>query len=222
VKRNIAVISDFDGTIARRDVGHHFFGQFVPERDKWEKLLEDWKLGLISSRECLEHEVDWIKAGRRDLDEFIKHENLDPYFKDFVDFCNRRRFEFMILSDGLDYYIERLLMRFGVGFLDFKANHLVLNNGSITGVAFPYFNAMDCTMCGNCKLYHLEELKERDFYTVYIGNGFSDRCAAEHADLVLAKADLLDHCRREGIDCIPFANFRDVEREITSRLILSE
>jgi 2-hydroxy-3-keto-5-methylthiopentenyl-1-phosphate phosphatase len=55
---------------------------------------------------------------------------------------------------------------------------------------------------------------------VYIGNGFSDRCPAEYADMLLAKGDLLNHCRREKIECIPFGNFRDVERELTTRLVL--
>jgi 2-hydroxy-3-keto-5-methylthiopentenyl-1-phosphate phosphatase len=40
--------------------------------------------------------------------------------------------------------------------------------------------------------------------------------------MVLAKGELLDYCRTKGIDCIAFENFRDVERELTSRLILSD
>jgi 2-hydroxy-3-keto-5-methylthiopentenyl-1-phosphate phosphatase len=77
-------------------------------------------------------------------------------------------------------------------------------------------------MCGNCKRYHVEQLKKEEYYTVYIGNGYSDRCPAEHADVVFAKGDLLDHCRCEGLECIPFSNFRDVERELTKRFILTE
>ncbi|MCK4237266.1 MAG: MtnX-like HAD-IB family phosphatase, partial [Candidatus Krumholzibacteria bacterium] len=201
MSRKIAIICDFDGTISVRDVGHHFFGTFIHDHGRRRELLHRWKIGLISSRECLEREIAWVKATRNDLDDFIGSEKLDPYIKDFVDFCNRRKFEIMILSDGLDYYIDRLLMKFGIGFLDFKANHLMMSDGSITGVDFPYYNTMECTMCGNCKRYHLERFKEQDYYSVYVGNGYSDRCPAEHADMVLAKDDLLDHFRREGLDC---------------------
>jgi 2-hydroxy-3-keto-5-methylthiopentenyl-1-phosphate phosphatase len=55
---------------------------------------------------------------------------------------------------------------------------------------------------------------------VYVGNGYSDRCPAEHADVVLAKGELLDHCRSQGIEHIAFDNFRDVERELTERYII--
>lgn len=218
----IAVVSDFDGTITRRDIGHHFFGTFTPDHKDWERLLDEWKRGLLSSKVCLEEEIRSVKAGREDLDKFIDKEYLDPYFKDFVDFCNRQRFEIQILSDGLDYYIDQMLFKFGFGFLEFKANHLVLNNGSLSGVEFPHYNMMDCKMCGNCKRFHVEKLQNAGFFAVYIGNGYSDRCPAGYADMVLAKGELLDYCRREGIDCIAFENFRDVERELTSRLILSE
>ena len=121
----------------------------------------------------------------------------------------------MILSDGLDYYIDALLMREGVGFVPFRANHLVHDGNRVSGIDFPYFDTMDCTMCGNCKLHHLENKRHGGYYTIYVGNGYSDRCPAGRAELVLAKGELLDHCRREGISCVPFENFRDVERELT-------
>ena len=221
MNRDIVIICDFDGTISVRDVGHHFFGTYVPDEKQRNLLLERWKLGLISSRECLEHEIDLLEASRGELDTFIEGESLDPYFKDFIDFCNKRKYEFLILSDGLDYYIDRMLMKFGLGFLDFRANHLVVGNGSIEGVEFPHYNLLECTMCGNCKRYHVEQMRRNGYFSVYVGNGYSDRCPSEYADLVLAKGDLLVHCRRENIPCVPFDNFRDVERELTNRLILS-
>jgi 2-hydroxy-3-keto-5-methylthiopentenyl-1-phosphate phosphatase len=220
--QRIAVVSDFDGTITLRDVGHHFFEKFIPDRKSHEDLLEKWKIGLISSRECLEKEIAWVKAGISDLDDFIEDEPLDPFFKDFVDFCNRRKFELMILSDGLDYYIDSILMRYGYGFIDFRSNHLVADGDVISGVEFPWYLPELCDMCANCKKAHIDRLRGEGYFTVYIGNGYSDRCPSEHADMVFAKGDLLDHCEREKIDCIRFRNFRDVEREMMSRLFLSD
>lgn len=218
--KKVAIICDFDGTISRRDIGHHFFGAFIPDRARWLELLEQWRLGVISSRECLENEAALVRADQEDLDTFLDNEGLDPYFKDFIDFCDRRGIEVLITSDGLDYYIDRLLMRFGLGYLEFKANVLVLRDGEITGVEFPHYDTHGCTRCGNCKLRHLEDLKEQGFLTVYVGNGYSDRCPAEHADVVLAKGELLEHCRAQGIPHIPFENFRDIERELTERFII--
>jgi 2,3-diketo-5-methylthio-1-phosphopentane phosphatase len=218
----IAIVSDFDGTITLRDVGHSFFEEFIPDRKAHEDLLENWKIGLVSSRECLEREVEWVEAGLADLDTFIENEPLDPFFKDFVDFCNRRKFELMILSDGLDYYIDSILMRYGFGFIDFKSNHLVTDGDRIVGIECPWYLPEICEMCANCKKAHVQKLRDEGFITVYIGNGYSDRCPSEHADIVFAKGELFDHCRREKIDCIRFRNFRDVERELTSKLYLSD
>ena len=83
--RDVAIISDFDGTIAERDVGAHFFETFIPRRAEHDELLEKWQLGLISSRECLEREIAMVEAGLADLDRFIEGERFDPFFKDFVD-----------------------------------------------------------------------------------------------------------------------------------------
>jgi len=218
----ISIVSDFDGTIARRDIGHHFFEKHIPDRRAHGELLEKWKMGLISSRECLEKEMAWVRADRGDLDRFIEEELLDPFFKDFIDFCNRRRFDVLILSDGLDYYIDAMLMRFGLGYLEMRANHLVLDGDALAGAEFPWHDPEVCSMCANCKKSHLDLLADRGQMTVYIGNGYSDRCPAGHADMVFAKGELLDHCRREGIEHVPFENFRDVERELTSRLLLSD
>jgi len=218
--KKVAVISDFDGTISRRDVGHHFFGTFIPDRARWLELLHEWRIGLISSRECLEKEFSWVRADREDLDAFVAREGLDPYFKDFVDFCERHQFEILVTSDGLDYYIDRLLMDNGLGFLRFNANHLVVEEASLRGIEFPYYDKMACTRCGNCKRFHLERLKGEGYFAVYVGNGYSDRCPAAHADLVFAKGELAEHCREEKIDHVPFENFRDVERELTARIVL--
>jgi 2-hydroxy-3-keto-5-methylthiopentenyl-1-phosphate phosphatase len=216
----ISVLCDFDGTVAERDVGHCLFETFVKDRSRWLDTLEQWEIGLISSRECLENEISWLDAGMDDIERFVGGERLDPYFKDFVDFCVRKKYDIQILSDGLDYYIDMLLMREGVGFVPFKANHLVHDDGRVNGIDFPHFDTMECSMCGNCKLHHLEEKQRAGYFTVYVGNGHSDRCPAEHAGFVLAKGELLDHCRREGISCVPFENFRDVEREMTNRFVI--
>ncbi len=221
MKDRIAIISDFDGTIAERDIGHHFLGGYISDSAGREKLLESWKLGLISSRECLEQEIRMLDAGKAELDRFIEGEKLDPFIKDFVDFCNRRKFEFLIVSDGLDYYIDRMLMKHGLGYLEFRANQLLFDGDRITAVEFPWYDLRSCEMCGNCKRAHVEELAGKGFQTVYIGNGYSDRCPIEYADIVFAKGELLDHCRRINVDCIGFDNFRDVERELTSRLFMT-
>ena len=221
MNRKVAIACDFDGTIARRDVGHHFFEQYVPRAGERDELLRRWMTGLVSSRECLEKEVAWVDAGVGDLDRFADGEEIDPFFPDFIDFCNRRRYEIVVVSDGLDHYIDRMLMNAALGYLHIRSNRLLVDGDRIAGVEFPWFDRLGCKMCANCKRYHVETLAEKGYFVVYVGNGFSDRCPAGFADLVLAKGELLEHCEREGIPAVHWRNFRDVERELTNRFVLA-
>ena len=68
----------------------------------------------------------------------------------------------------------------------------------------------------------MEKYKADGYYVVYIGNGLSDRCPSKYADLVFAKGELLDYCREEGVESTQFQNFRDIERELLRRFVLSE
>lgn len=217
--KKIAILCDFDGTVADDDVGNLLFRTYA-DAEAARAVVDEWKQGLISSRECLERECALASVNRQELDRFIKARELDVYFKDFLDFTRRRGMEIVIVSDGLDYYIERMLLRNGAGDVEFFANHLRLADHSLR-VDFPYHDLMDCKDCGNCKRHHLEKFKSAGYYVVYIGNGLSDRCPAEHANLVFAKGDLLTFCHRQGIGCVEFENFRDVEREMLERFVIN-
>jgi len=125
-----------------------------------------------------------------------------------------------VLSDGLDHYIERMLLRNGLGAIEFFANRLHLEDETLR-VEFPWYNMLECTECGCCKTHHLQRYREQGYFIVYVGDGLSDRCPCESADLVFAKGDLLSHCRDKNIACVEFRNFRDVEREVLKRLVLT-
>ena len=216
--RKVAILCDFDGTVARDDVGNLLFRTFA-DAEKSRQVVERWKRGEISSRECLEREVALAFAPQPELDAFIRSRRLDPYFKDFHDFARKRGIEVVIMSDGLDYYIEQILLRHGMGQIEFYANRLKLNGGGLE-VEFPHYDLLECTDCGCCKSFFLHRYKDRGYYIVYVGDGLSDRCPSETADLVLAKGDLLKHCRDKGIEHVEFHNFRDVEREVLKRIVL--
>jgi len=217
--KKIAVLCDFDGTVARDDVGNLLFSTFVPGGSAL-AVVERWKRGEISSRECLETECSMARVSRESLDSFVGERKLDPYFKDFHDFAKRRGMEVVIMSDGLDYYIERILVRNGLGGIHFFANRLHFNGKGLE-VEFPWYNVLECTDCGCCKTHHLYRYRDQGYFIIYVGDGLSDRCPCETADLVFAKGDLLRHCRQKGIAHVEFRNFRDVEREVLRRMILT-
>lgn len=215
--RKVVVLCDFDGTVAEKDVGDLLFRRFGGPSAH--DAASSWMRGEISSRECLERQLAGSMCTPEDLRSFAHSCRLDPYFRDFHDFARRRGIEVVVLSDGLDFYIERMLTRHGLGSVEFYANHLHIDERTLR-VEFPWYNKRDCTDCGCCKTHHLYRYRHRGYFIVYVGNGLSDRCPSESADLVFAKGELLEHCRAKRIQCLEFRNFRDVEREVLRRLVL--
>ena len=102
--QKIAILCDFDGTVAQDDVGNLLFSTFAPQAES-AAIIGQWRRGEISSRECLEREAALANVDKGELDKFIRERAMDPYFKDFYDFARKRGMEVAILSDGLDYYI---------------------------------------------------------------------------------------------------------------------
>ena len=220
MSKKIAIMCDFDGTVASEDVGNLLFRKFNVNGGT-EDVVAKWHRGEISSRECLEQEAEMARARRCDLDEFILERRLDPYFKDFHDFAKKRGMEVVIMSDGLDYYIESMLVRHGLGEIEFYANTLRFD-GDRLKVGFPHFNLLECTDCGCCKTHHLYRYRDEGYYIIYVGDGKSDCCPCEAADLVFAKGRLLEYCREKGINHYRFRNFRDVERTVLERIVLGQ
>ncbi len=218
--RKIAIFCDFDGTVAQDDVGNLLFSTFSNDGES-QRIVKKWERGEISSRECLEREAELVNVERRDLDKFILRQKLDPFFKDFYDFIKKRNIEVVIMSDGLDYYIETLLVRNGLGEIDFYANHLIIEDRRLK-IEFPHYDLLECADCGCCKTHHLYRYRDDGYFIIYVGDGLSDRCPSEVADMVFAKNDLLDYCRQKEIEHIEFSTFRDVEREVLQRIILGD
>ncbi len=52
----------------------------------------------------------------------------------------------------------------------------------------------------------------------YVGDGWSDRCAAKAADLVFARASLAQHLADEGVAYVPFEDMTDVREGLRSYL----
>src|SRR5262245_12565255 len=54
------VFVDFDGTIASLDTTDLLLERFAAPQ--WRQIEEDWKAGLIGSRECLVRQIDLVRA----------------------------------------------------------------------------------------------------------------------------------------------------------------
>jgi len=211
MKTRLAVLCDFDGTISKDDVGNSLFRTFAGG-SQWEELIASWERGEIGSRECLIKECNLASASRDEIVSFAHNFEIDEYFPTFAAWCSENEIPLAIVSDGLDFYIELILKKHGLSDLPVYANHLTFTDGGI-GVEFPYFE-QGCGRCGNCKGYHVRKYREKFGRVVFVGDGYSDRCALEEADLVLAKKGLARLCRSLDEPCIEVADFKSVRTVI--------
>ncbi len=217
----LRVYSDFDGTIALDDVGSRLFQTFAgPKANDIVKELLD---GTISARECLIRECRAVEdASLSELEKFVSQFSLDSSFETFVKFCRHRSIPVVVLSDGLDFYVERLLKKYGLGDVPYFSNHLDLveDRGATKLVpSFPHSDA-ECHTCGNCKRNHVLTLSGDDDIIMYIGDGISDRCPIRYADIVFAKGRLIRYCQEQNITYHEFKTFDDVLRRL--ELILQQ
>ncbi|MBU2493809.1 MAG: MtnX-like HAD-IB family phosphatase [Bacteroidetes bacterium] len=203
------VFVDFDGTITKTDVGEAMFVKFGDEK-KANEIIQLWINKKLSSVQTWHMLCDTVKnLDLREFDEFIDSIEIDQSFKRFVDYCNAGDIYISILSDGLDYYINRILKREGLETVSAYTNELTfdLNNNLI-----PVFKYTDeeCLNCANCKRNHIINNSSDNDYTIYIGDGWSDTCPAQFCDFIFAKNSLLKFCDTNRISYFPFKNFDEI------------
>lgn len=207
--KQFKIFIDFDGTITRNDVGEEIFRKFLAE-DITNKIVEDLLAGKISARVCWEKLCESVPAiNEKEFDEFIHSQEVDSSLHRFIDYCEKNGFQIFVLSDGFDYYIEKILKREKLNQLKFYSNRLVLTEDGKLIPSFPYYN-IDCASSANCKRNHIIENSSEEDFTVYIGDGISDNDAIQYVDFIFAKSGLLKFCEVQRITYFPFKNFDDV------------
>jgi 2,3-diketo-5-methylthio-1-phosphopentane phosphatase len=220
------IFVDFDGTITKHDVGNAFFKHFGGE--KCTERIAEYRAGNISAKELFRRET--AALGQLDLHEaraFLQRQPIDESFKRFVGFCRERGVEFHVVSDGIDFYIEEIFAHNGIEGVSFFANRFhfgaverddASQNGFATPrISFPYDDA-ECTRCACCKRNIMLVKSSDEDSIVYVGEGYSDRCPAQYADIVFAKDDLQAFCQEKNISYFLYDSFDDVVARLNELL----
>ena len=208
----VKVFVDFDGTITKTDVGNAFFRRFAG-REQYDALLRGYKAENISARECFRRGITAIdNLTREEAVTFARSQEVDSSFGEFVRFCREAGIELRIVSDGLDFYINEILSANRIQDVQVFSNVVEFvadGNAPVLRISFPHTDA-ECTRCACCKRnIMLTHAGEGDII-VYVGEGYSDRCPAQYADVVFAKDALQTFCQSENISYYLYSSFRDV------------
>ena len=218
----LKVFVDFDGTIARQDVGNAFFRKYVG-RERYDEMLREYLGERISAQECFRRGVQAIGTlNREEAAAFIRGHEIDPFFKDFMDFCDGRKIELHVVSDGLDFYINEIFAANNIAGVSVFSNTLEcvpIDDGQDCRlrIAFPHADT-ECTRCACCKRNILLTHAGEDDLIAYVGEGYSDRCPAQNADFVFARDTLQTFCQKENISYYLYHSFHDVRSRLESLL----
>ncbi len=207
------IFVDFDGTISKTDVGEAMFLQFG-DAEKSKVWIDKWLDQKLNSVELWKLLCSTIKEfDEKKFDEFLCGIQIDPGFKKFVNFCQAEAFELRILSDGLDYYIQNILRREGLGHLEVYSNRLTFGEEKNLIPLFP-FTDEECTRCANCKRNHVLNFSSEEDYSFYIGDGNTDICPSQFCDFIFAKNSLLKYCEVNRITYFSYSTFDDITKKI--------
>jgi 2-hydroxy-3-keto-5-methylthiopentenyl-1-phosphate phosphatase len=212
------VFSDFDGTITEHDTLDAVQDVYGPSN--WRDMYGQMRRSGMSARDVTRKVLESCQASPEQIEKLIDGIGIRAGFQDFVKCVRGRGYEFIIQSEGIDLSIKLILHARGMDDIPYFTNRYVINAEGRPSTAHLHSHP-DCPVCGNCKSQHLIEARKSGVDStgspqaaiVYIGNGSTDRCPAQVADVVFARDELATWCARHGVKCIPFEDFRDVMRE---------
>lgn len=203
----LAILVDYDGTVALTDVSDTVMAEHVP--GAWEAEAAAYDAGRMGSRRLMELEVDLIDAP---LDALLATAAAQPHDDGFVPFVRRAQaagIPIEVVSDGFGFFIEPALEALGVGELPVVTARTTFA-GRRASIAFPNGHP-SCFVCGTCKRNRVLAHQAAGRVVVFIGDGESDRYAAGYSDIVWAKRALVRICVEAGWPFHRWTEFAEID-----------
>jgi 2,3-diketo-5-methylthio-1-phosphopentane phosphatase len=210
----IAILVDYDGTIAQTDVSDALMAGFVT--DEWEAWVAEYDAGRVGSRRLMAWEVGLIDA---DPEVLRAKAAAQPHDGGFVPFAERARaagIPVEVVSDGFGFFIEPALASLGAGWIPVVTASTTFGPQGAR-IDFPNGNAA-CFLCGTCKRDRVLAHQAAGRRVVFIGDGESDRYAAGYADVVFAKHSLERLCLDYGWPFERWTTFAEIDRWLVDEL----
>jgi len=201
---------DFDGTITEEDVSFLLLDTFA--NGDWRQLLTEYRQGGMSIGYFNTKAYTMVKADRQTLLKFVRGKvKIRAGFRELLACCRRKGFRFVIVSNGLVFYIEAILRDIGIDNIDILAAQ---TNFGPEGIEAKYIGPEGNQLQDGFKEAYTRSFLSRDYRVVYIGNGISDTSPAKQAHHIFATGELLTYCKETNLNCTSFADLNDVVRSL--------
>ncbi|HEX7491486.1 MAG TPA: HAD-IB family phosphatase [Candidatus Limnocylindrales bacterium] len=203
----LAILVDYDGTIAMTDVADKILYKFIGERYAADDAAYD--AGLVGSRTLFETQVKLLPGVPDEVVALAEAQPHHPTFAPFVARALALGVPVEVVSDGFGFYIEPALRRMGVPAIPVISAR-TLFDGAHARMEFPNSHP-DCLVCGTCKRQRVLAHQAAGRTVVFIGDGESDRYAAAYSDIIFAKRLLITMCEKEGWPFTPWEDFTEIQ-----------
>jgi 2-hydroxy-3-keto-5-methylthiopentenyl-1-phosphate phosphatase len=206
-----AIVCDFDGTALTEDLGDEVAYRFAGV-EHYRASAARYHAGELDFGRLLVAIFGPITATRDEIAAFaLGRFAWRPGFERFVEASRAAGRRFLVVSAGLDVYIEPVLDRLPAplrAHVELRANRATCAPGGLS----VDFHGEDCGFCGFCKGKVVRELQAVGQRVVLCGDGTGDRHAADAADHVFARkgSSLVRYCAEKGIAHDVFETFDEV------------
>jgi len=205
--KDFAFISDFDGTLTKKDFYKILSDTYLKE--KFPPLFKAWKNGEMKDREYLSYVFNNVKRSEKEIDEDILNIPFDIFAKDFIEQVKVAGGDFIVISAGTSYYIDKIFKKHNIKGVDVYSNKGIFKDNGI------YFDLDENSefysdRYGIDKLMVVEKLRKNYKKIFYAGDSGPDLKPALASDLIFAKGELVELLKKENKEFIEFDNFSEV------------
>ena len=203
------LVTDFDGTITRRDFFWLVVEAFAPAHleEHWQKYREK----RITHFEALAGIFDKLEASEEAMNALLDRADPDPEMKTWLTCLDRAGWDVVVVSAGCSWYIERILARIGVS-LPVHSNPGTFIPGGGLHMRLPTESPYFSPEVGIDKAAVVRHYQKAGHIVAFAGDGFPDADAARMvpANLRFARADLATVLTSERLAFRPFERWGEV------------
>jgi len=203
------LVSDFDGTMTRRDFFKLAIQQLLPPDapDFW----SEYRAGQITHFEALRRYFAEIRATEAEVIAVVNQMELDPGLPQAVAELRQVGWKVIVTSAGCDWYIRRLLAKAGVE-LEVHSNAGRFVPGFGLQMEMPIGSPFISPTLGVDKARIVRHHLQQGRIVAFAGDGFPDEEAAllVPGRLRFARNDLADVLKQEGEPFQPFDTWSQI------------
>ncbi len=197
---------DFDGTITEQDASFFLLDAFA--QGDWRQLLRQYKQHKISVGEFNTKAFAMVKASQETLLETVRGKvKIRAGFQELVTYCTKRGFRFVIVSNGLAFYIKAILQEIGLANIEVYAAEAWFHP---EGMEVQYIGPDGNRLVDGFKEAYIKLFLKQGYRLIYAGNGDSDIYPAKYAHQVFARGELLNYYRQNNLNCQAFSDLSDI------------